>query len=78
MNIKLQKLITLFNERKTFFNNHPDSYRFLRDNFGKKLPEGTEIQVILKVPQEEEVSTKIIVENSDKKFVDSISDILAE
>ena len=78
MNIKLQKLITLFNERKTFFNNHPDSYRFLCDTFGKKLPEGTEIQIIVKVPQETETSTQIILQNSDKKFVDSISDILAE
>ena len=78
MNIKLQKLITLFNKRKTFFNNHPDSYRFLRDTFGKKLPEGTEIQIIVKVPQETETSTQIILQNSDKKFVDSISDILAE
>ena len=78
MNIKLQKLITLFNERKTFFNNHPDSYWFLRDTFGKKLPVGTEIQVIVKVPQEKETSTQIIIQDVDKKFVDSISDILGE
>ena len=78
MNIKLQKLITLFNERKTFFNNHPDTYRFMCDTFGKKLPVGTEIQVIVKVPQGEETSTQIIIQDVDKKFVDSISDILGE
>ncbi len=77
MNIKLQKLITLFNERKNFFNNHPESYRFMRDTFGKKLPEGTEIQVVVKRPDEGIETTKIVIEEIDKKFVDSISDLLA-
>ena len=78
MNIKLQKLITLFNERKNFFNNHPDSYRFMKDTFGKKLPIGTEIQVIVKEPQKEETATKIIIQEIDKKFIDSACDILGE
>ncbi len=77
MNIKLQKLITLFNERKNFFNNHPDSYKFMRDTFGKKLPEGTHIEVIVKTPQGDVSDTTIVLEESDKKFMDSISDILA-
>ena len=78
MNIKLQKLITLFNERKNFFNNHPDSYRFMCDTFSKKLPEGTEIQIIVKKPQEEAHSTHLTIETPDKVFVDSISDILSK
>ena len=76
MNLKLQKLITLFNERKNFFNNHPDSYRFLRETFGKKLPEGTEIQVIVKTPEGKLSSTTIEIQAPDKKFMDGISDIL--
>lgn len=45
MNIKLQKLITLFNERKNFFNNHPDTYRFIKNTFGNKLLVGTKITI---------------------------------
>ena len=77
MNIKLQKLITLFNEKKNFFNNHPDSYRFMRETFGKKLPEGTKIQVIVTNPEGEVSSTTIEIQEPDKKFMDGISDILA-
>ena len=77
MNIKLQKLITLFNEKKNFFNNHPDSYRFMRETFGKKLPEGTQIQVIVTNPEGEVSSTTIEIQAPDKKFMDGISDILA-
>ena len=78
MNLKLQKLITVFNERKNFFNNHPESYRFMRETLGKKLPLGTEIQVIVKTPKGEERSTTITIQEIDKKFMDSVSDILAE
>lgn len=78
MNIKLQKLITLFNERKTFFNNHPDTYRFVREVFGTEIEEGTEIQVIVKQPQKQAVSTEMVLQSSDMKFVDSIREILAK
>ena len=77
MNLKLQKLIVLFNERKTFFNNHPDSYRFIRKTFEKKLPEGTEIEVIVRSPKGESTSTTIEIQKEDKKFMDSLSDILS-
>ena len=76
MNIKLQKLISLFNQRKNFFNNHPDTYRFMLDTFGKELPVGTEIAVKVKKPSGEAVSTKLKIEEVDKKFVDSLTDIL--
>lgn len=76
MNIKLDKIITLFNERKNFFNNHPDSYQFVRKVFGEKLPVGAEIEIIVKKGSQQEESTKIVVEEVDKKFVDSFCDIL--
>lgn len=76
MNLKLQKIISLFNERKSFFNNHPDSYHFLCNTFGKKLPKGTEIQIIVKKSEDDVSSTSIVIQESDKKFFDSISDIL--
>ena len=76
MNIKLQKLITLFNERKNFFNNHPDTYAFLKDNLGNKLPIGTEIVISVQRPGENAKDVKLKVEEIDKKFLDSLSDIL--
>ena len=77
MNLKLQKLIVLFNERKTFFNNHPESYKFIRKTFEKKLPEGTEIEIIVRSPKGEATSTTIEIQKADKKFMDSLSDILS-
>ncbi len=77
MNLKLQKLIVLFNERKTFFNNHPESYRFMRKTLEKKLAEGTEIEVTVRTPKGEITSTTIEIQKEDKKFMDSLSDILS-
>ncbi len=77
MNLKLQKLIVLFNERKNFFNNHPESYRFMRKTFEKKLAVGTEIEIIVKTPEGEVSSTTMEIQEIDKKFVDSFSDILS-
>ena len=77
MNLKLQKLMILFNERKTFFNNHPESYQFMRKTFEKKLPVGTEIEIIVKTPEGEVSFTTMEIQEIDKKFVDSLSDILS-
>ena len=76
MNIKLQKLISLFNERKNFFNNHPDVYRYMRETFGQELSVGTELEIIVKKTTGQTESVKFKVEEHDKKFVDSLSDIL--
>ena len=76
MTNKLQGLITLFNERKTFFNNHPDAYRFMRDVLGGMIPEGTEIEISVKSPEGKKASTTIKIDEVDKKFVDGLSDIL--
>lgn len=78
MNLKLQKLIGLFNERRTLFNNHPDSYRFIRDAFKNNLEEGTQIQIVIKTPQGEESSTILEIQASDKKFMDNLSDMLKD
>jgi len=76
MNLKLQKLISLFNERKNFFNNHPDAYRFMTDTVGQGLPEGTEIEIMVKKPDAQPEKVKIKVDKIDKKFVDNFSDIV--
>lgn len=76
MNIKLQKLITLYNERKNFFNNHPDAYAFLKNTLGSKLSVGTEITINIQKPGENVQNVTIKVEEVDKKFLDSLSDVL--
>ena len=76
MNIKLQKLITLFNERKNFFNNHPDTYVFLKKTLGTRLPIGTEITINVQKPGENVQNVTIKVEEVDKKFLDSLSEVL--
>lgn len=76
MNIKLQKLISLFNERKTFFYNHPDVYRFMKETFGGELPVGTELEIRVQKPSGSLENIRFKVEEVDKKFVDSLSDTL--
>lgn len=76
MNIKLQKLIALFNERKIFFNNHPDLYRFMHEALGQELPVGTEIAITVQKPSGQPETVRFDVEEVDKKFIDSLSDIL--
>ena len=73
MNNKLQSLITLFNEKKIFFNNHPDFYHFIRNTFSQNLSEGTEIEIIVKNPTGTSVSSKITIDSKDQKFVNGIS-----
>ena len=76
MSIKLQKLVTLFNERKNFFNNHPDAYKFLKADLGSKLPVGTNVTITIQKPGEGAKDVNIKVEEIDKKFLDSLSDML--
>lgn len=76
MSIKLQKLVTLFNERKNFFNNHPDAYKFFKTDLGSKLPVGTNVTITIQKPGQAAKDVNIKVEEIDKKFLDSLSDIL--
>lgn len=78
MNIKLQRLITVFNERKTFFNNHPNLYQFALKTAAEKLEEGTEIELMIRKPQGEAVSEKIVLEAQDMKFMDSICELFTK
>lgn len=75
MNIKLQKLIAVFNERKTFFNNHPELYRFVLKTLEEKPEEGTEIELLIRKPQGEAVSERIVLDPQDMKFMDSICEL---
>lgn len=72
MNNKLQKLITLFNERKNFFNNHPDLYRFIKKTFGNKMPVGTKITITVQRTDGEMQEASFGVDEQDKKFIDAL------
>ena len=76
--MKLQKVITLFNERKNFFNKHPDTYQFVKKNLGEKLPIGTKVTITIQQPNESAKSVEFEAEEVDKKFLDSLSDILGD
>ena len=76
--MKLQKLITIFNERKNFFNNHPDTYRYVKNTFGEKLPVGTKISISVQTPNESVQNVEFTVEEIDKKFLDSFSDVISD
>ena len=78
MNFKLQKLITAFNERKTFFNNHPDAYQFINKEFGSNVPIDSKITISVEKPGGGVESVDVIVTEKDKKFIDSLSDILSK
>ena len=78
MNFKLQKLITAFNERKTFFNNHPEAYQFINKSFGTNVPVGSKITISMEKPNGGAETVDIIIDEKDKKFVDSVSDILGK
>ena len=78
MGMKFQKILTIFNERKTFFNNHPETYAFIRKNLGNRLPVGTKVTISIQLPDEEAKSVSFEAEEVDKKFLDSLSDVLSE
>lgn len=76
--MNLQKLITIFNERKNFFNNHPDTYKYVKNTFGEKLPVGTKISISVQRPNEVAKNVEFAVEEIDKKFLDSFSDVIGD
>lgn len=78
MNLKLQKLITAFNEKKNFFNNHPDVYQFIDKTFGENIPVGTKISINVERPNGNVEYVDICIDEKDKKFVDSLSEILGK
>lgn len=76
--MKLQKLITIFNERKNFFNNHPDTYKYVKNTFGEKLPVGTQISISVQKPNEAAKNVEFTVTDVDKRFLDSFSDMVSD
>lgn len=74
---KIQALISLYNHRKHFFNNHPDFYRTVRDSFGKEQHAGTKIKISI---EEDGIIKEIEIEvsNSDLSFMNALANLLRE
>lgn len=78
MNLKLQKLIKLFNLRKVFFNAHPDAYSYMKNTFKMRQEAGTEIRVTVSSPGGTSSSATVRLQESDMEFFDCIAELLSE
>lgn len=76
MNIK--DVISLLQNKKSFFNGHPDTYRFVIDHFGAKQELGTVVEVKMIKPSGEEAVTSMTFVEQDMPFLNAISNILNE
>lgn len=75
---KLQSLITLYNNRKNFFNNHPDLYRTMKDSLGKEQHVGTKIKISITEENGGLNETEIILSEADLPFMNALANILKE
>lgn len=76
--MEIKHVINLFNNRKTFFNEHPEAYRFLKENFSQKQEVGSSIEIKIVGVDGVEKSTSIKLMESDMPFMDSLSGVLRE
>lgn len=76
--MEIKHVINLFNNRKTFFNAHPEAYRFLKENFSQKQEVGSSIEIKIVGVDGAEKSTSIKLMESDMPFMDSLSGVLRE
>lgn len=76
MNIK--SLISILQHKKAFFDGHPDTYRFVIDNFGSKQEIGTTVEIKMTKPSGEATFTSMSFTESDMPFLDSVSSVLSD
>ncbi len=76
MNIK--DVIGLIQHKKDFFNGHPDTYRFILDNFGHKQEKGTAVEIKMIKSSGEETVTRMTFTEQDIPFLNAVSNILSE
>lgn len=73
--MKPMALMSIFNERKTLFNNHPDLRPFLGEAFGSELKEGTVIEIAVAEPGNEAKTIKLALTKSDIKFLNKLKEL---
>ncbi len=65
------------NERKVIFENHPEFFNFIMEQFGQEeIPEGTEIELKITRPGEAAVSSEICVGEKDRKLFDGLKEMI--
>lgn len=78
MSTKFQSLLSLFKNRKSFFNNHPDAYRFMKQQLGAKQMPGTMIHISISTPDGMEAGTSLTLDETDMPFMDAVTNLLNE
>ena len=70
-------LIKIMNAKNVFTRNHPKFEAFVKAVFGKNggITEGTIIEITVKRPGEEAITTNLKVMQSDLDLVESLKDI---
>lgn len=76
--INLAAVMKVLNERKTFLDNHPEIYAFIKKEFGDTgICEGTVLEIAVKRPGEESAEkVEIEVQKSERKFFEAVKDMV--
>ena len=69
-------MMRLLNYKTEFFNSNPEFYKFLVEELGNKLEQGTTIKIQVTNPNAEEVKTEIEIKEEDLKFIEEIKNIV--
>lgn len=70
-------VMKVVNERKALYENHPEFFFFLLDQFGKEgISEGTVIEVKVTRPGEETASSEAMIIEKDMKLFNGLKDMI--
>ena len=70
-------VMKVVNERKALYENHPDFFFFLLDQFGKEgVTEGTTIEVKVTRPVEETVFSEACIVENDMKLFNGLKEMI--
>lgn len=70
-------VMKVVNERKALYENHPDFFFFLLDQFGKEgITEGTTIEVKVTRPGEETVFSEACIVENDMKLFNGLKEMI--
>ncbi len=68
-------LLKLMNERKGFEKRHPMLIRFFNKEILRGVPEGSVLELTLKRPGEDPITTNMSVKAEDLKMFESLKDL---
>lgn len=73
MSMNPTSMMKIMNAMKTFQANHPKFFSFIQVVFGRKIQEGTIIEITVTSPGEEPITTNLKVQQSDLKLMEELS-----